>query len=183
MRISERGSIFYLSSSWLGLGRETQVMCCVTTQWSFPPAGAITDLLMGSHQSQSASYSTSVFTLLSSVRGSWNRGNNGVLQLSSSSSSSTSRSHISSQSNRCFAISACLLIRAPQNYHEKQLKPGWGLGPLGERRVNAKLVSGGTSVLGVWCQKQLIGFSLHSAQSTVTSTEQRLQTKGKWMNR
>ncbi len=179
MRISERGSIFYLSGSQLGLGRETQVMCCVTTQWSFPPDGAITDLLMGSHQSQSASYSTSVSTLLSSVKGSWDRSNNGVLWLSRCSSSSTSKSHISSQSNRCFAMSACLLIREPQNGHEKQLKPGRGLGPLGERRINAKLVSGGTSVLGVWCQKQLIGFSLHSVQSTVTSTEHRLQTKDK----
>lgn len=139
MRISERGSIFFFS--WLGLGREAQVMCCVTTQWSFPPAGAITDLLMGSHQSQSASYSTSVSTLLSSVRGSSNRGNNGVLWLSSS--SNTSWSHISSQSNRFFAMSACLLIREPQNGHEKQLKPGRGLGPLGERRINEKPVSGG----------------------------------------
>lgn len=43
-------------------------------------------------------------------------------------------------------------------------------------------VSGGTSALGVWCQKQLIGFSLHSVQSTVTSTEHRLHTKDKWMN-
>ena len=173
MRISERGSIFYLSRSQLRLGRDTQVMCCDTTQWSFPPARAITDLLMGSHQSQSASYSTSVFTLLSSVRGNWNRGNNGVLWLSSSCSSSTSQSHISGQTNRWFAMSACLLIRELQNGHKKQLKPGWGLGLLGERRMNAKLVSGGTSVFGVWCQKQLIGFSLHSAQSTVTSTEQR----------
>lgn len=173
MRISERGSIFYLSGSQLRLGREIQVMCCVTTQWSFPPDGAITDLLMGSHQSQSASYSTSVSTLLSSVKGSWDRSNNGVLWLSRcSSSSNTSKSHISSQSNRCFAMSACLLIREPQNGHGKQLKPGRGLGPLGERRINAKPVSGGTSVLGVWCQKQLIGFSLHSVQSTVTSTEQ-----------
>lgn len=131
MRISERGSIFYLSVSLLGLRRETQVMCCVTTQWSFPPAGAITDLLMGSHQSQSASYSTGVSALLSSVRASWNRGNNGVLWLSCR-SSRTSQSHISSQSNRCFAMSACLLIREPQNGHEKQLKPGRGLEPLGE---------------------------------------------------
>lgn len=171
MRISERGSIFYLSGSRLGPARETQVMCCVTTQWSFPPAGAITDLLMGSHQSQSASYSTSVSALLGSVKGSWNRGNNGVLWLSGS-----SRSHISSQSSRCFAMSARLLIRKPQNGHEEQLKPGRGLGPRGERRINAKPVSGGTSALGVWCQKQLIGFSLHSVQSTVTPTEQ-LQTK------
>ncbi len=164
--------------------RESQVMCCVTTQWSFPPAGAITDLLMGSHQSQSASYSTSVSTLLSTVTGSWNRGNNGVLWLlhSRSHSRSTSRSHISSQSNSCFAMSACLLIREPQNGHERQLKPGRGLGPLGERRINVKLVSGGMSVLAVWCQKQLIGFSLHSVQSTVTSTEHRLQTKDERMN-
>lgn len=88
-----------------------------------------------------------------------------------------SRSHISSQSNRCFAMSACLLIREPQNGHEEQLQPGRGLGPLGESRINVKQVSGGTSVLGVWCQKQLIGFSLHSVQSAVTSTERRLQTK------
>lgn len=182
MRISKRGSIFYLSSSRLGLRRETQVMCCVTTQWLFPPAEAITDLLMGSHQSQSASYSTSVSTRLSSVRASWNRGNNGVLWLSSSSSSSTSLSHISSQCNGCFALSACLLIRKPQNGHEKQSDPGRGLGQLQEKRMNVKLVSGGMSVLSVLCQKQLIGFSLHSVQSTVTSTEQRLQTKEKWMN-
>lgn len=80
-------------------GRETRVMCCVTTQWLFPPAGAITDLLMGSHQSQSASYFSSVFSLFSSVRGSWNRGNNGVLWFSSCSCSSTSLTHISSQNN------------------------------------------------------------------------------------
>lgn len=78
MRISVRGSIFHLSSSQPGLRRKTQVMCCVTTQWLFPPAGAITDLVMGSHQSQSAPYSTSVSTLCSSVKGSWNWGNNGV---------------------------------------------------------------------------------------------------------
>lgn len=183
MRIFERGSIFYLSSSQLELGRETQVMCCDTTQWLFPPAWAITDSLMGSHQSQSASYSSSVSTLLSSLRGNWNRRNNGVLWLCSySCSSSTSRTHISSQSNRWFAMSACLLIRELQNGHEKQLKPRRGLGLLRERRMNAKLVSGGTNLLAVWCQKQLIGFSLLCAQSTVTSTEQRLQTKNKWMN-
>lgn len=126
-------------------------MCCVTTQWSFPPAGAITDWLMGSHQSQSASYSTSVSTLLSSVRGSWNRGNNGVLWLSSSSVGGTSRSHIFSQSNRCFAMSARLLIREPQNDHEKQLKPGRGLGPLKERRINASPVSGWGGVGAAVC--------------------------------
>lgn len=95
----------------------------------------------------------------------------------SSSSSSSSTSHISSQSNRCFAMSARLLIREPQNGHEKQLKAGRGLGPLGESRINVQPVSGGMSVLAVWCQKQLIGFSLHSVQSTVTSSQHQLQTK------
>lgn len=60
----------------------------------------------------------------------------------------------SSQSNRFFAMSACLLIRQPQNGREEQLKVGRGLG------IHTKTVSGGMSALGVWCQKQLIGFSL-----------------------
>lgn len=79
-------------------------------------------------------------------------------------------------------MSACLLIRESQNGREQQSGPGRGLGPLREGRINVAAVSGGTSALGVRCQKQLIGFSLHSVQSTVTSTERRLHTKDKWMS-
>ncbi|KAJ4932891.1 hypothetical protein JOQ06_029729 [Pogonophryne albipinna] len=88
-------------------------MCCVTTHWLFPPAREITDLLMGSHQSQSASYSTSVSTLLSSERE--------------------------------------LGWREPQNGHEKQLKPGRGLEPQGERGISTEPVSDGMSELAAVC--------------------------------
>lgn len=146
---------------------------------------------MGSHQSQSASYSTGVSSLCSSVRGSCKRGNNGVLWLNRRRRSCSSccccgcsvcRSHVFSHSERCFAMSACLLIRESQNGREQQLRPGRGLGPLREGRINVAAVSGGTGALGVWCQKQLIGFSLHSVQSTVTSTQHTLHTKDEWMN-
>lgn len=63
--------------------------------------------------------------LLSALR-EYTVGNNGVLWCSSSSITSTT--HISSQSNRGFALSACHLMRGHQNGHEKQLKPGRGLG-------------------------------------------------------
>jgi len=64
------------------------------------------------------------------------------------------------------------------NGHERQLKSGQSLGlQQGERRINVQPLSGGMSEFRVWCQKQLIGFSLHSDQSTVPPTEQKLQRR------
>lgn len=68
-----------------------------------------------------------------------------------------------------FVSTACLLIREPQN--GPRTRPQ-ATGPPGECRVNVAGVSGGPGCVHAWCQKQLIGFSLHSVQSAVSSDKE-----------
>lgn len=163
MRILERWSIFYLSLCAAAVRRAAQVMCCVTTQC--PPllsAAAITHSLMGSHQSQSARRYTAATPPLHRLLGSVGRSRNS----GGDSESSVAQPH----SHVCgFVSSACLLIREPR--HGPRTRPR-APGPAGECRVNVAAVSGGPGCVHVWCQKQLIGFSLQWVQSAVSSDKE-----------
>lgn len=68
-----------------------------------------------------------------------------------------------------FVSSACLLIKAPQNGPRTRPQAP---GPPGECRVNVAAVSGVPGCVHAWCQKQLIGFSLQSVQSAVSSDKE-----------
>lgn len=131
---------------------------------SVPPpllsAAAITHSLMGSHQSQSARRYSAATVPLHRLLGSMRRSRDGGGE------SSVARPH----SHVCgFVSSACLLIGEPQNGPRTRLRAP---GPPGECRVNVAAVSGGPGCVHVWCQKQLIGFSLQSVQSAVSSDKE-----------
>lgn len=137
-------------------------MLCYNSVPSLLSAAAITHSLMGSHQSQSARRYTAATPPLHHLLGSVRRSRNG----GGDSESSVARPH----SHVCgFVSSACLLIREPQN--GPRTRP-WTPGPPGECRVNVAAVSGGPGCVHVWGQKQLIGFSLQSVQSAVSSDKE-----------